>query len=141
MACSRREFAFLLPGFAVTRMQTGAAKREVMGTKAFRFEDLPMRESGPIRIYQVFTGATHAGFMLDMHESELAAGQAPHAPHRHAHEELILIREGTLELTMAGKKIQLGPGSGVYVASNEDHGFRNSGTIPAKYFVLALGQD
>jgi quercetin dioxygenase-like cupin family protein len=112
-----------------------------MGTKAFRFEDLPRRESGPIRIYQIFTGATHAGFMLDMHESELAAGQVPHAPHRHAHEELVLIREGTLEVTIAGKTTRLGPGSGVYVASSEDHGYRNSGTVPAKYFVLALGQD
>jgi mannose-6-phosphate isomerase-like protein (cupin superfamily) len=112
-----------------------------MGTKAFRFDKLPMRESGPIRIYQIFTGATHSGFLLDLHESELAAGQAPHEPHRHAHEELILIREGTLELTMAGTKTELGPGSGVYVASNEDHGFRNSGTVPAKYFVLALGQE
>lgn len=141
MACTRREFAFLLPGLAASRTQSGTAKREVMGTKVFRFEDLPVRQSGPVRIYQVFTGATHTGFMLDMHESELAAGEAPHAAHRHAHEELFLIREGTLELTMAGKKIQLGAGSGVYVASNEDHGIRNSGTVPAKYFVLALGQD
>jgi quercetin dioxygenase-like cupin family protein len=112
-----------------------------MGTKAFRFEDLQARESGPIRIYQIFTGATHTGFMLDMHESELAAGQVPHSPHRHAHEELVLMREGTLEVTIAGKMTELGPGSGVYVASNEDHGYRNSGTVPAKYFVLALGQD
>ena len=119
----------------------GADKKEAMGSLAFRFEDLPMRESGPIRIYQILTGATHTGFVLDLHESELAAGQAPHASHRHAHEELILIREGTLELTMAGKKIGLGPGSGVYVASNTDHGFRNSGTVPAKYFVLSLGQE
>ena len=74
-------------------------------------------------------------------DAELAAGQAPHAPHRHAHEELILIREGALELTMEGQKTALGPGSGVYVASDEEHGFRNSGAVPAKYFVLALGQD
>jgi len=141
MGCSRREFALLLPGLAFTRMQSGTSGKEILGSKAFRFEELPVRESGPIRIYQVFTGATRGGFMLDMHESELAAGQAPHAPHRHVHEELILIREGTIELTMAGEKTLLGPGSGVYVASNEDHGFRNPGTVSAKYFVLALGQD
>jgi quercetin dioxygenase-like cupin family protein len=141
MACSRREFVFLLPGLVATPLQTAADKKGVMATKAFRFEDLQMRESGPIRIYQIFIGTTHTGFMLDMHESELAAGQVPHAPHRHAHEELVLMREGTLEVTIAGKMTELGPGSGIYVASNEDHGYRNSGAVPAKYFVLALGQD
>jgi quercetin dioxygenase-like cupin family protein len=138
MIFSRREFAALLPALAAA--QTGG-KPEILGTKAFRFEDLPMRESGPIRLYQIFTGATHAGFKVDLHESELAAGQAPHEPHRHVHEELVLIREGSLEFTVSGRKTQLGPGSGAYVASNEDHGFRNNGTVPAKYFVLALGQD
>jgi len=141
MACTRREFASLLPGLASGWTQSGTANKGVLGTRVFRFEDLPVRESGPVRIYQVFTGTTHAGFMLDMHESELAAGEAPHAPHRHVHEELILIREGSLELTVTGKKTLLGPGSGVYVASGEDHGFRNPGSAPAKYFVLALGQD
>ena len=138
---SRREFALFLPGFVTSALQTGAGKKEVMGSRAFRFEDLQARESGPIRIYQIFTGTTRTGFLLDLHESELAAGQVPHAPHRHAHEEMVLIREGTLEVTIAGQKTRLGPGSGVYVASNEDHGYRNSGTAPAKYFVLSLGQD
>jgi quercetin dioxygenase-like cupin family protein len=138
MFCSRRDLAFLLPALAAA--QSGG-KPGVLETKAFRFEDLPVRTSGPIRLYQIFTGATHSGFMVDLHESELAAGQAPHEPHRHAHEELVLVREGTLEFTVAGRKTQLGPGSGAYVASNDDHGFRNIGTAPAKYFVLALGQD
>ncbi len=141
MTCSRREFALVLPGLAAATLQAPADKKRAMGTKAFRFEDLQMRETGPIRIYQILTGTTHTGFMLDMHESELTAGQVPHAPHRHAHEEMVLIREGALEVTIAGKAIRLGPGSGVYVASNEDHGYRNPGTVAAKYFVLALGQD
>ncbi len=138
MIFSRRGFAALLPAIAVS--QSGS-KPDVLGTKPYRFEDLSVRESGPIRIYQVFTGTTHAGFLLDLHESELAASQAPHEPHRHAHEEMILIREGTLEFNVSGRKTLLGPGSIAYVASNESHGFRNPGNTPAKYFVLSLDQD
>jgi quercetin dioxygenase-like cupin family protein len=141
MEFSRREFASVLPGLALAQAQTGGGNKEPMKTMVFRFEELAVRESGPTRIYQVFNGATHSGFMVDMHETELAPGQAPHAAHSHVHEELFLIREGTVELTIAGKKTVLGPGSGVYVASNDDHGIRNAGTAPAKYFVLALGQD
>jgi hypothetical protein len=46
-----------------------------------------------------------------------------------------------LEITISGRKSVLGPGSGAYMASNEEHGYRNPGTVPAKYFVLELGQD
>ena len=42
----------------------------VTGTRTFRLEDLPMRESGLFGIYLVFTRATQAGFMMDMPESE-----------------------------------------------------------------------
>ncbi len=52
-----------------------------------------------------------------------------------------MIREGTLEVTIAGRSTTLGAGSVAYVASNEEHGWRNSGTSPAQYFVLALGQN
>jgi quercetin dioxygenase-like cupin family protein len=73
--------------------------------------------------------------------TELGPGQAPHPPHHHVHEEMILIHEGTLEVTIAGRISRLGPGSIAYVASGEEHGWRNVGTGPANYFVLALGQE
>jgi len=68
-------------------------------------------------------------------------GQVPHAPHHHVHEELLLIREGTLEVTVKGRTERLGPGSAVYIASGEEHGWKNVGPSAAKYFVLALGAD
>jgi mannose-6-phosphate isomerase-like protein (cupin superfamily) len=55
------------------------------------------------------------------------------------HEELLFIREGELEVTINGQGTRLGPGSCAYLASNDLHGYRNVGTVPAKYFVLALG--
>ncbi len=73
--------------------------------------------------------------------TELAPGEAPHPPHHHVHEEMVLIQEGSLEVTITGRSAKLGPGSAAYVASNEEHGWRNVGTTRARYFVLALGQD
>jgi quercetin dioxygenase-like cupin family protein len=138
MDCSRREFAFFMSAFAASQSTAPGA---VLPSQVFHFEDLPVRESPPVRIYQIFTGTTHTGYLIDMHETELAAGQAPHDPHRHLHEELILVREGSVEFNIAGQKTQVGPGSCAYFASNQDHGLRNAGNTPAKYFVLALGQD
>ena len=54
----------------------------------------------------------------------------PHPPHHHLHEEMFLVREGTLEATISGKSTRLGPGSVAFVGSNDEHGIRNPGTTP-----------
>ena len=100
-----------------------------------------MQTSGVNRLRPVLDGETHDGVRIELHESDLPPGGAPHPPHRHIHEEMILIREGTMEVTIAGRSARLGPGSVAYVASNEEHGWHNAGTTRAHYFVLAVGPD
>jgi len=107
----------------------------------FSSDELKVQKNSTTEIRQMFTGMTHSGYRIDLHETSLSAGQVPHAPHRHVHEELLLLREGTLEVTVAMKTSRLGPGSAVYIASNDEHGWKNIGTSPAKYFVMALGDD
>lgn len=53
---------------------------------------------------------------------------------------MIMIREGTLQITIEGNVTTAGPGSVVYAASNELHGWKNIGTTKAQYFVIALGR-
>jgi quercetin dioxygenase-like cupin family protein len=56
------------------------------------------------------------------------------------HEEVLLVREGTLEVTIAGQVTTLGPGSVAFVASGEEHGWRNTGNTQAHYFIVTLGR-
>ena len=136
---SRRDLTLLLAAAAGAQAQAPASPSP-LPSKTYRFEDLPVRTSGSNRSRSVLRGKTHTGFNIQVHQTELAPGQAPHASHHHVHEEMIFIREGTLEVTIAGASQKLGPGSIAYVASNEEHGWSNVGTTPAHYFVLALGQ-
>lgn len=88
----------------------------------------------------IFSGATHTDFPIEIHETDLAPGMMPHAAHHHEHEEMVLLREGTLDVTIKGNTSRLTPGSVAYVASNEEHGWKNVGDGRAKYFVIALGR-
>jgi quercetin dioxygenase-like cupin family protein len=108
-------------------------------SKLLRFEDLPVETGNGYTLRRIVEGKTHTGFPIEMHESDLAPGSMPHPAHHHAHEEVFLVREGTLEVTIAGRASRLGPGSVAYVASNDEHGIRNAGTTHAQYFVIALG--
>jgi mannose-6-phosphate isomerase-like protein (cupin superfamily) len=76
-----------------------------------------------------------------LHETDLAPGAMPHPPHHHAYEEVFLIREGLLQVTIGGLSSNLGPGSVAYIASNEEHSIRNLGNTHAQYFVLELGTE
>jgi quercetin dioxygenase-like cupin family protein len=132
---TRRDLTLLSAGLmAVAKAQKPALP--VLPSKAYKFDDLVLK--GTSRA--VFDGVTHTGYHVDLHETELAPGAAPHAPHRHEHEEMIMLREGTLEVMIEGNVSTVGPGSVVYAASNELHGWKNVGTTKAQYFVIALGR-
>ncbi len=75
---------------------------------------------------------------LEMHETTLAPGASPHAAHRHSHEELIIVKTGTIEVLQGTVVKTATPGSVVFMASNEWHGFRNVGQGTASYLVVRL---
>lgn len=138
MEFSRRDLSRLLPLLAVT---PAVGQSGPLASHMYPFEDLPVHAEGQNREWPVFEGMAHSGVRIELHETELAPGLMPHPAHHHTHEEMILVREGTMEVTIAGKSARLGPGGVGFVASNDEHGWRNVGTGRARYFVLAVGQD
>jgi quercetin dioxygenase-like cupin family protein len=137
---SRRNLGVLLPALAAAATAAPEDKKMVVA-RVFKYADLPVKPNGPNTARDVFDGATHAGFHIDMHLTELGPGQAPHPPHKHVHEELLMLQTGVLDVTIGGATIRITPGSVVYAASGQEHGWRNPGTAPAQYFVLALGRE
>jgi quercetin dioxygenase-like cupin family protein len=69
---------------------------------------------------------------LELHVTTLNPGETSHAPHTHANEELVIVKEGAVEVL----GVRLGPGSVVFNASNERHGLRSVSCEPATYHVI-----
>lgn len=108
----------------------------------FRFADLPAHtNAGGTVTRPVLRGELPTGEYIEVHETALAAGKMPHAPHRHKHTELMLLRTGELELILDRKTEPLAPGDIAWCASDQLHGLKNTGTEPANYFVIAIGPD
>lgn len=73
---------------------------------------------------------------FECHVTTINPGEAPHDPHRHPEEELIIVKEGTIEAMQNGVTKRVGPGSIIFEASNDFHGLRNVGQTPATYHVI-----
>src|SRR3954451_7912310 len=73
---------------------------------------------------------------LEIHITTLNPGQRSHPPHRHPHEEMMLLKEGALEALVNDQKIPMPTGSILFVAPNDLHNVTNVGTTPATYFVI-----
>jgi uncharacterized cupin superfamily protein len=66
----------------------------------------------------------------------LKAGEQPHPPHTHPDEEIILVTEGTGQITMNGNPSNVGPGALMYVTPNYLHGIRNTGADPLTFYFF-----
>ncbi len=142
MCITRRDMCLLLPAVlfpAVMRPEGATAQEGSMPSAMYPFEKLPIRTPKNAQIRDVLKGKLATGESLEVHETTLPPGVAPHAPHHHVHSEMWLIREGTVELTVNGTTSLLGPGSVGFVHSNDEHGIKNVGATPATYFVVAVG--
>jgi quercetin dioxygenase-like cupin family protein len=74
----------------------------------------------------------------ECHVTTIGVGLAPHPPHHHADEEILLLKEGQLDVTINGVTTRAGPGSVVFVSSGDEHGWKNAGDTPATYYVMRI---
>jgi mannose-6-phosphate isomerase-like protein (cupin superfamily) len=119
---------------AVALAQTAA--KPAMGSSGWDWNSLKVVTQPYGARRDVFLARTPMLDRLDCHVTTLNPGEAPHAPKPHDGEELIIIKEGTIEALQNGKTNRVGAGSILFELPNEVQGMRNVGDTPATYFVI-----
>jgi quercetin dioxygenase-like cupin family protein len=107
-----------------------------MGSAAFDWNAIPAKptEVGSVRSF--FKARTATLEELEVHVTTLDPGKQPHPPHRHPNEEMVIVKQGTVEVLVNGEWKRVGPGSVIFNASNQLHGLRNVGSEQAIYHVI-----
>lgn len=138
---TRRELCHLIPGILTLAggTQSFAASDNSLPSATFAFDQLLVNQNGANQMRPIVKGKLATGEAVEVHETTLQPGSAPHPPHHHLHTEMWLIREGSVKLTINGASHVLGPGALGFVHSNDEHGIQNVGAGPATYFVVAMG--
>lgn len=112
------------------------AGRPVIGPAVWEWNDLPPAKTEVGAIRNVVRGPTATLDELEMHVTTLDPGLSSHPPHQHPNEELVIVREGIVEVLSGGVWRRAGPGSIIFNASNSPHALRNVGPGPATYHVI-----
>jgi quercetin dioxygenase-like cupin family protein len=117
-------------------VRLSSSETRIMKSTAVEWNEMEAKPTNSGMSRKVFQAPTPTLDELECQITTLNSGQAPHAAHHHPDEELILIKEGTVETTLNGVSRVVGPGSVIFQASDEMHGLRNTGPTPATYFVV-----
>ena len=110
--------------------------KAVLDSTAWKWEDIASRKTDVGEYRHVVRQPTRTLAELEMHITTLKPHTASHAPHTHPNEEMVIVREGTLQAHVNGKEIVVGPGSVLFFASMQPHAVKNVGEVPATYFVI-----
>jgi len=116
----------------------GAAPATRMSSGVTTWEEIQARikptKTGQRR--DVFDAPTPTLDRFHCHITTLNPGENTGPLHRHPQEELVIVKEGTLEINIDGKKQLAGAGSMIFYAANENENMTNVGKTPATYYVL-----
>jgi quercetin dioxygenase-like cupin family protein len=135
---TRRDFVIALASITVTLTLVSFARNAnpVMTSAVWDWNKITVTPSKVGSTRKFFQAPTPTLKELECHVTTLNPGQSPHAPHQHPDEEVIIIREGTVEVLNNGEIKRIGPGSVIFQASNQLHSIRNVGDTPATYHVF-----
>jgi (S)-ureidoglycine aminohydrolase len=113
------------------------AQSEQVESKVYAWNELKVEQRDDCQRRQILEGSTMDLQYFEVHASTILPGQMPHQAHTHdSLEEMILIKEGKLQVTLGNESKILGPGSVVLIMPGDEHGLYNVGDTPATYYII-----
>jgi len=89
---------------------------------------------GDLRVYM--DGSTDQLKAMTFGSLQLKPGMSPHPPHEHPEEEIMIVTEGTGEISVEGKVTKVAPGTSMYCAAGKLHGIVNTGKTPLLFYYF-----
>ncbi len=115
---------------------TAAAVPGKLVSTVFHWDKLEAKPTKTGARREIVNSPTSTLLGLEGHITTLKPGEAPHAPHHHPDEELIIVKDGLMEVMIKGVTQRGGPGSIFFYGSNDEHGMKNVGGTEATYYVF-----
>jgi quercetin dioxygenase-like cupin family protein len=135
---TRRDLVAALVAAGITMACVSVAQESggLLDSTAWKWQDMQVKKTDVGELRSVVRQPTRTLDELEMHITTLNPRTASHPPHTHPNEEMVIVKEGTLQAHVNGKEVVVGPGSVLFYASMQPHAVQNIGDTPATYFVI-----
>jgi quercetin dioxygenase-like cupin family protein len=100
-------------------------------------DQLPVTKTASGSRRDVFNGPSVTLNTFESHITTINPGDSAHPPHTHGNEEMLIVKEGKLLVTIKGVKYLAAPGSIIFYNSNDLHGTLNVADVPTTYYVFS----
>lgn len=115
------------------------AQIDSVKSAVYRWNNLQQKKEETRVRREVVEGKTLDLSYFEVHTSTIEPGKAPHPPHSHVDtEEVIIVNQGTLNVTINGVSKILPAGSIAVAMPGDLHGIENAGNTVATYYILKL---
>jgi (S)-ureidoglycine aminohydrolase len=116
---------------------SSAAQLQPVGTGVYKWADLPVKVEPERETRSVFEGTCPRFKYLEIHATTQKQGAKPRPAHANKDiEELIIVKEGKLKITIGTQSAILGAGGVILLLPQEMHALENIGDGPLTYYVM-----
>jgi quercetin dioxygenase-like cupin family protein len=135
---TRRDLAAALVAAGITLACVAFAQQPgtPLESTAWLWTDLQPKKTDVGELRPVVRQPTRTLDELELHITTLNPHTASHKPHTHPNEEMVIVKEGTLQAHVNGKEIVVPAGGVLFFASLQPHAVQNIGDTPATYYVI-----
>jgi mannose-6-phosphate isomerase-like protein (cupin superfamily) len=127
-------FSALASGAVVAFAQNGS--KPAMTSAAIEWNSVSEAANANGSSRKFFEAPSPTLDLLECHASTLKPGAANHEILKRPNDEVVIVKEGTVEAYTGDKWVRVGPGSVVFQAAGADQSIRNPGDTPATYHVI-----
>jgi len=135
---TKRDFAVAAIAASVTLACASLADEpgKLLDSTAWQWTELKPHKTDVGERREVVQQPTRTLDELEMHITTLNPRTASHPPHTHPNEEMVIVKEGTLQAHVNGREVVVPAGGVLFYASMQPHAVKNIGDTPATYYVI-----
>lgn len=132
--------ALLFSFNSVSRAETTAPSKQqpgsILTSTIFDWDKLPVTKTPTGERREIADGATPTLAQFRSHITTLNPGTPWSNLDKHTDEEIVIVKEGSLEYEINGHLQKAGPGAVILLVAGETHRSRNAGATPVTYIVF-----
>src|SRR3954471_8344716 len=135
---TRRDLAAasIAAGITLACVSLAQPPASVLDSTAWQWAELQPKKTDVGELRSVVRQPTRTLDELEMHITTLNPHTASHPPHTHPNEEMVIVKDGTLQAHVNGREIVVPAGGVLFFASMQPHAVQNIGDTRATYYVI-----